>query len=369
MKMENPNKSREPTEMQLSMKRKNESEEETNLISKKPHNETEFSETQIAAESTHIENSIDMSHSTNQIIESLANISEFGNDISSSSLADTVVETCIKEVEANNSIKELVIYLQRELKEKDDLISILSSESSKLKKEVNKLEKKQTDIMVNLSEKTVQLKKQQVAILKLNSLANLKTSKEIGMVEARTKDSQPDKNDEKSGHQKGKSKRRCKYENRGYCKDKSRCNYFHPSKICHSHSKYGTCHNYADCKFRHPLGICHTWNENDTCERGYSCRFRHPVKKSQRDFLGKMKQQKTQLPMERQPPSSLSQNLSQPLPMFPFPPPPIHQIPMLMQQQYLQQIAELPNLNQHPTLKMNPLQSLQHSHQRTTKTQ
>ena len=104
--MERQNKSRDSTEIQLSMKRKNESEDDTTLVNKKPHNETEFSETQIAAESTHIENSLDTSGSANKILDSLANISVLGNDLSSSSLADTVVESCIKEVEANNALKE-----------------------------------------------------------------------------------------------------------------------------------------------------------------------------------------------------------------------------------------------------------------------
>ena len=52
---------------------------------------------------------------------------------------------------------------------------------------------------------------------------------------------------------------KCKWENTGMCKLRSKCKDVHPSTTCPAHSKLGSCPAPAACQHRHPVGICREW--------------------------------------------------------------------------------------------------------------
>ena len=119
---------RDISDAQQNLKRKNEFDEENIENSKKLHNDIDFSGNQIAAESTHIENTSDLSLSTKGIVESLTSETSNDDELTVVDHADTIVEACLRDVEDNDSFKELVAYLQSELKRKDKMIEDLSTE-------------------------------------------------------------------------------------------------------------------------------------------------------------------------------------------------------------------------------------------------
>ena len=69
---------------------------------------------------------------------------------------------------------------------------------------------------------------------------------------------------------------KCKYFNRGYCKEGSSCDFVHPQSICKEFVDVGTCESGQRCPRRHPRK-CRYWREGN-CWRGSSCAFQHQEK-------------------------------------------------------------------------------------------
>ena len=69
------------------------------------------------------------------------------------------------------------------------------------------------------------------------------------------------------------SKIRCKYQNKGYCKEGSQCDYFHPEEPCHEQSLSGVCSKEKTCPSRHP-NKCKFWIRGH-CWRGNTCIYLH----------------------------------------------------------------------------------------------
>ena len=67
--------------------------------------------------------------------------------------------------------------------------------------------------------------------------------------------------------------KRCKFFNKGYCKQGERCSFVHPSKICPKHLESGKCLDFRSCLDRHPQE-CRFWKET-TCYRGGTCLYLH----------------------------------------------------------------------------------------------
>ena len=63
----------------------------------------------------------------------------------------------------------------------------------------------------------------------------------------------------------------CKYYNRGYCKNKTRCRYVHPQNVCKIFLKDGKC-CVRDCSSRHPKK-CKYFKQG--CNRGDRCAYLH----------------------------------------------------------------------------------------------
>lgn len=73
-----------------------------------------------------------------------------------------------------------------------------------------------------------------------------------------------------------KKSMKCKYFNRGYCKEGSSCDFVHPQSICKEFVDVGTCESGQRCHRRHPRK-CRYWREGN-CWRGSSCAFQHQEK-------------------------------------------------------------------------------------------
>ena len=83
-------------------------------------------------------------------------------------------------------------------------------------------------------------------------------------------------------------KSKCKYEDKGKCKNGPKCLYIHPKQTCQEHGKLGSCQHRNVCQLRHPLKICFQWEKGEQCLRGDQCRFRHPLELLRnKHFLGK----------------------------------------------------------------------------------
>ena len=76
-----------------------------------------------------------------------------------------------------------------------------------------------------------------------------------------------------SSVKKGRIKR-CRYFNKGHCKYREKCKFYHPKIICKNYLENGKCES-TDCCDRHPK-ICKFWSKNKAgCRRGSDCDFLH----------------------------------------------------------------------------------------------
>ena len=72
-------------------------------------------------------------------------------------------------------------------------------------------------------------------------------------------------------HQK-ENTRKCKYWNRGYCKERRKCLWAHPKDDCQQYLKDGRC-RYKDCSNRHRR-VCKYWLD-EGCTRKKDCQYLH----------------------------------------------------------------------------------------------
>ena len=80
------------------------------------------------------------------------------------------------------------------------------------------------------------------------------------------------RNSEKGESQQAKPK--CRYYNRGFCKFRERCRYYHSAIICVEFLEVGMCRKNG-CPDRHPR-ICKFWAQNpEGCPRKDQCQYLH----------------------------------------------------------------------------------------------
>ena len=73
---------------------------------------------------------------------------------------------------------------------------------------------------------------------------------------------------------KGRKDRKCRYYNRGHCKQKEGCQFFHPGDICSIYLEGGKCVA-KECVYRHPK-TCKYWLKSKAgCTREGFCDFLH----------------------------------------------------------------------------------------------
>ena len=73
-----------------------------------------------------------------------------------------------------------------------------------------------------------------------------------------------------------KSNKRCKWWNRGYCREQERCQFSHQGEDCEEHLMLGHCTT-KGCRQRHRKRWKY-WNLKEGCYRGLECQYLHMVK-------------------------------------------------------------------------------------------
>ena len=66
---------------------------------------------------------------------------------------------------------------------------------------------------------------------------------------------------------------RCKFWNRGYCREGTNCAFYHPADDCLQHLQEGRCSSQG-CQLRHRK-ICKYWRKNSVCFRKGQCQYLH----------------------------------------------------------------------------------------------
>ena len=69
---------------------------------------------------------------------------------------------------------------------------------------------------------------------------------------------------------------KCKYEDKGRCREGRKCTFFHPVEICTSFSKLNFCSRSHECRRTHPLKVCSQWKQYKYCNYGNKFTFRYP---------------------------------------------------------------------------------------------
>ena len=68
---------------------------------------------------------------------------------------------------------------------------------------------------------------------------------------------------------------KCRYFNRGYCKFKENCRFFHSSVICEDFLEIGICKSSEGCIKRHPKNCRYWCKRAEGCRRGENYEFLH----------------------------------------------------------------------------------------------
>ena len=155
------------------------------------------------------------------------------------------VEALDKKVSANE--KEEIKEISENQKVVDEMIAANANAIKRLEGEIKKLGKSKSDEVVG----------------------NIPTEKDKTVLEV-PKYVHEAENSDKETKQKAKV---CRYFNRGYCKYKFKCRFFHAEEVCEEFVKTQNCTKTA-CKDRHPKQ-CKWFNKGDGCKRESECKYLH----------------------------------------------------------------------------------------------
>lgn len=67
--------------------------------------------------------------------------------------------------------------------------------------------------------------------------------------------------------------KKCKFFNRGFCREGKSCHYLHPEKNCREHCEGKSCPEGYKCQWRHPY-YCQHWQKGN-CFHGVDCLYLH----------------------------------------------------------------------------------------------
>ena len=68
---------------------------------------------------------------------------------------------------------------------------------------------------------------------------------------------------------------KCRYNDRGFCRNQFECVYFHSEKICEKALSSGKCLKYKTCVQRNPKNCKHWMGDTRGCLRGSECKYLH----------------------------------------------------------------------------------------------
>ena len=227
--------------------------------SKKTMNDTGFSGYQITADSTHIQDEEnDRVIVVEEIItETVENSSKecSNEEDDSESLADELV-TALNNMDESSNPLEIISDLKKRLEQKEEEMRNLLSKNCELGVRVALLEKENKVLTLEKENSTSTMRRYQTAIIKLNKLAKLREPEKKIPKEKTPKETTPSNVNPDQGKEKKKTNKKCRYENRGQCKDNKNCNFFHPRGTCQQFSSKGSCQYEDKCLHRHPIGVC-----------------------------------------------------------------------------------------------------------------
>ena len=151
-----------------SMKRKNDDESLLSLTSKKPHNDSDLSGIKAVAESTKIgEEELDDSVLVSDVMTlQQISVNEKGEDEPNETTVERVVTICNAMETDENSWREEMALLKRELKCKEQEIKLMKMKNAQLYQEVYDLEQEKEN-------NKIKMKMYKLTILKLNRIVNV----------------------------------------------------------------------------------------------------------------------------------------------------------------------------------------------------
>ena len=259
----------------------------SNQFEKKPHQEFEFSRSGVRAESTMIEELND-----SEKIDKLLADERYDENSSDEDMDSILVDTIVSAVsERENSLAERLASLISELLKRDEEVKRLAGRNKELAEKLHQKDMENEELKICVTGNSIRIKKYKSAIIRMNETIQIKPS-----LPTPNSDNENDKEkkeaeeirsaDNTVSTNENKSKIKCRYEDKGSCKNKETCEYQHPKQICYAYSKFGRCQNSNRCQHRHPNGICHQWKKHNECSRGRSCRYCHPIISNKSNFLG-----------------------------------------------------------------------------------
>ena len=93
----------------------------------------------------------------------------------------------------------------------------------------------------------------------------------------------------------GPNHSKCRYWNRGFCREGRKCRYVHPNEDCKRYIETGNCED-RKCEGRHRR-YCRYFNKDNGCYRGDSCQYLHSNgRKVEKDDLNKRTKDNKELP-------------------------------------------------------------------------
>ena len=74
-----------------------------------------------------------------------------------------------------------------------------------------------------------------------------------------------------------KKAKKCRYDNKGFCKFQEKCKFFHSGKICEKYIKEGKCDLGQSCRCRHPKECKYWIKVSKGCKRAGCCKYLHKM--------------------------------------------------------------------------------------------
>ena len=138
---------------------------------KRLHEEKQFSQSEISAESTQVED-LDSTEKAEEILDSLVS-EQSKTEIEDSELLKTIVNVCNKEKKRTDQEDETKRNFKKKLEEKEQEIDKLKERNRELRKNNILLETEKEILEDKIKQDSMNIKRYQKAIIKLNNIANV----------------------------------------------------------------------------------------------------------------------------------------------------------------------------------------------------
>ena len=147
------------------------------------------------------------------------------------SILETLVNACNTVIGKGNNLEETVSLLKKELNLKEKTIRSLQTKNSELEMRIHLLESDKAIMMIDAESNKVQMARYKQTIVKLNKVVKLieprKDVPEQGEpFETALADTNEVRKKEEPIRSNAKKRKKCKFQDKGFCKEKSQCPHF-----------------------------------------------------------------------------------------------------------------------------------------------